>query len=129
MRDREQYSRCRRDSVIRNRELHPGFSTGIFFIMVGLVLLAAFNDVLHLGSFSEYFTWPIILIYIGLLLLLNLRLVGGIIVMAIGSWFLIEKLGIYISPLVHNLFWPGIIIFIGIIFIISSLLRRNRKIF
>lgn len=127
MRDRESYSRCRRDSVMRHRELHPGLSTGFFFIVVGLVLMAAFNDVLHLGSLNAYFNWPMILLYIGLLMLLNLRFVGGIILMALGSWFMVEELGIILPPMVQNVFWPGTIVFIGIIFIISSIFRRNRK--
>jgi hypothetical protein len=127
MRNRELYSRCSRESVMRGRELHPGLSTGIFFIVFGLVLLAAFNDVLHWGSISAYFTWQTILIYIGLLLLFNLRFVGGIIMISLGSWFLIEELNIALPPMVHNIFWPAIVIFLGLIFIISSFFRRNGK--
>jgi hypothetical protein len=110
------------------RELHPGLSTGIFFIVFGLVLLAAFNDVLHWGSIGAYFTWQTILIYIGLLLLLNLRFVGGVIMISLGSWFLIEELNITLPPMVHNIFWPAIVIFLGLIFIISSFFRHNRNV-
>jgi hypothetical protein len=128
MRDRERYSRFRRESLRKGRELNPGLGAGIFFIVFGLVLLAAFNDVMHWGSIGAYFTWQTILIYVGLLLFLNLRFVGGVIVMALGSWFLIEELNIALPPLVHNIFWPAIVILIGLIFIISSFFRRNRKI-
>jgi hypothetical protein len=128
MRNREPYSRCKRESVMRGRELHPGLSTGIFFIVTGVVLLAAFNDVLHWGSIGAYFTWPTILIYIGLLLLFNLKFIGGIIVMALGTWFLLDELDIALPLLVHDIFWPAIIIFLGLIFIISSFLRHNKNI-
>jgi hypothetical protein len=128
MRNSEQYSRCKRESVMRSRELHPGLSTGIFFIFLGLVLLAAFNDVLHWGSIGAYFTWQTILIYIGFLLLFNLRFIGGIIVMALGTWFLLDELDIALPPLIHNTFWPAIVICLGLVFIVSSFFRRNRNI-
>jgi hypothetical protein len=128
MRNRERFSRCNRESVMRGRELHPGLSTGIFFIVLGLVLLAAFNDVMNWGSIGAYFTWQTILIYIGLLLLFNLRFFGGIIVLALGTWFLFEELNITLPPLVHNTFWPAIMICLGLVFIISSFFRGNRKI-
>ena len=128
MRNRERYSKCNRESVMIGRELHPGLSTGIFFIVFGLVLLAAFNDVMHWGSIGAYFTWQTILIYIGLLLLFNLRFVGGIIMIALGSWFLFEELNIALPPMVHNIFWPAIVIFLGLIFIISSFFRHKGKI-
>jgi hypothetical protein len=128
MRDKEQYSRCRRDYVRRHRDLHPGLSTGFFFIVVGLVLLAAFNDVLHFGSINDYFKWQLIMIYVGTLLLLNLKFVGGIIMISLGGWFLLDELGIILPPMVHNVYWPAIIVVIGIVFIISSFFRRNREI-
>ena len=113
---------------MRGRELHPGLSTGIFFIVIGLVLLGAFNDVLHWGSLEAYFRWQAILIYIGVLLLFNLRFVGGIIVIGIGSGFLLDELNIDLPPLVHNIFWPALVICLGLVFIISSFFGRNRNI-
>ena len=128
MKNRDQYSRCKSDSVMSGKELHPGLSTGIFFIVLGLVLLAAFNDVMNWGSIESYFRWQPILIYIGVLLLLNLKFVGGILVTAAGIWFLLEEMDIVLPPLLYNTFWPGLVICIGLVFIISSLFKRNRKI-
>jgi len=60
-------------------------------------------------------------------MLFNLKFTGGIIVSAIGTWFLLEDLDIVLPPLLHNTFWPAIVVFLGLIFIISSFFRRNRK--
>jgi len=52
-------------------------SIGLFFIVLGVALLVATNDLLKLGSVSEYFTWETAMIFVGVLLLLNLRFTGG----------------------------------------------------
>lgn len=127
MRNSEHYPNCKKESRMRGRELPQGLSTGIFFIVLGTVLLTAFNDVFHLGSVNAYFTWQIILVYIGLLMIFNLKFVGGIIVTALGAWFLLDEYFIEIPPLIHNIYWPSIIIFIGLIFILSSFLKRNKE--
>lgn len=54
-------------------EHHPRVSIGLFFIVLGLALLIAINDVFHLGSISSYFTWETAMIFVGVLLLLNLQ--------------------------------------------------------
>lgn len=128
MKNRDHYFRHERYSVMSGKELHPGLSTGIFFIVLGLVLLAAFNDVMNWGSLESYFRWQTILIYIGVLMLLNLKFVGGLLVTAAGTWFLLEEMDIVLPPLLYNTFWPGLIICMGLAFIISSFFKRNRKV-
>jgi hypothetical protein len=59
----------------RDREHHPRVSIGLFFIVLGVALLVATNNLLNLGSVSSYFTWETAMIFIGVLLLLNLHLV------------------------------------------------------
>jgi hypothetical protein len=90
-------------------------------------MLVATNDLLGLGSVREYFTWETLLVFIGVLLLLNLQFTGGLILVAIGSWFFIENRDYVIPELIRTIYWPSLVILIGIAFIISSLFRRNRK--
>ena len=73
---------------LRDREHHPRVSIGLFFIVLGVALLIANTDMLHLGSMSRYFTWETAMIFIGVLLLLNLQFIGGILLIAGGIWFL-----------------------------------------
>ena len=74
----------------RHREHYPQVGIGLFFIVLGLALLVATNDLLHLGSIKEYFTWETAMIFIGILLLLNLQFIPGLLLMAGGAWFLID---------------------------------------
>jgi hypothetical protein len=122
------YYRHRDFSHLRRRELHPRVSTGIFFIVLGIALLIATNDLLGLGSVSSYFTWETAMIFIGVLLLLNLHFVGGVMLIALGVWFLKDHI-LVISPETFNIYyWPAVIGLVGLSFIISSLFKRNRKI-
>jgi hypothetical protein len=112
----------------RNREHHPRVSIGIFFIVLGVALLVATNDLLGLGNISSYFTWETAMIFIGILLLLNLHFVGGLLLIAGGIWFLKDHIFI-ISPETFNTFyWPAVIGLIGLAFILSSIFKKKKDI-
>jgi len=115
-------------SHLQRREHHPRVSTGIFFIVLGLALLIATNDVLNLGSVSSYFTWETAMIFVGVLLVLNLQFTGGFLLIAGGVWFLKDHF-LFISPQTFNTFyWPAVIGVIGLSFILSSIFKRKTKI-
>ena len=109
-------------------EHHPRISVGIFFIVLGLALLVAKNDMLHLGGISEYFTWQTAMIFVGVLLLLNLHFTPGLLLVAGGVWFMLDDFAYGgISELIRKIYWPAVIVLIGISFIISSLFKRYEK--
>jgi hypothetical protein len=110
---------------LREREHHPRVSIGLFFIVLGLALLVATNDLLNLGSTSQYFTWETAMIFIGVLLLLNLNFTGGLLLIAGGVWFLQDRLFIITPEIFRTIFWPSVIVIIGLSFILSSLLKRK----
>ena len=112
----------------RQREHHPQVGIGLFFILLGLALLVATNDLLHLGSVKEYFTWETAMIFVGVLLLLNLQFIPGLLLIAGGTWFMMDDYLDEIPQLIKTLYWPGIIVLLGISFIISSFFRRKKKI-
>ncbi len=107
----------------RNREHHPQVGIGLFFIVLGLTLLVATNDMLHLGSVKEYFTWETAMIFVGVLLLVNLHFIPGLLLMAGGAWFMIDNFYGEIPALIKTVYWPAVIILTGLSFIISSFLR------
>ena len=111
---------------LRNREHHPRVSIGIFFIVLGMALLVATNDLLDLGDVSSYFTWETAMIFIGVLLLLNLQFVGGLGLIAGGIWFLKDHIFI-MSPETFNIYyWPAVIGLIGLAFILSSFFKKKK---
>ncbi|MCX6334817.1 MAG: hypothetical protein NT092_11035 [Bacteroidia bacterium] len=112
----------------RHREHHPQVSIGLFFILLGVALLIATNDWLHLGGIKEYFTWETALVFIGALLLLNLNFIGGLAMISIGGWFWIDDRYGYIPDLMKTIYWPSVIILAGIIFIISHFFKRKKQV-
>src|SRR5512133_2947633 len=109
------------------RDFHPQVGIGIFFIVLGAALLVASNDLLHLGSFRSYFTWQTVLIFIGVVLLFNLKFTGGVLLIAAGTWFLLDDIYIEMPQVVKTIYWPAVIVLIGLSFIMSSLVQRNRN--
>lgn len=105
------------------REHHPRVSIGIFFIVLGVALLIATNDLFHLGSVSDYFTWETAMIFIGVLMLLNLNFTGGVLLIAGGIWFLKDHINILPPEAFKTFYWPAVIGLIGLSFILSSLFR------
>ena len=104
-------------------EHHPQMGIGLFFILLGVALLVATNDLLHLGGISNYFTWETALIFIGLLLLLNLQFTGGLLMIAGGIWFLLDEIFIVTPEIVKTIYWPAVIVLIGLSFILSSVFK------
>lgn len=108
------------------KELHPRVSMGIFFIILGIALLIAVNDVLNLGSVGSYFNWKTAMLFIGLLLFLNLEFIGGMLLMAAGVWFMRAQLFPLSLEAFDKFFWPAVIGCIGIGFILGVLFNRKQ---
>jgi hypothetical protein len=66
------------------------------------------------------------MIFIGVLLLVNLQFTGGLLLIAGGAWFLMEHYYEVMPDAIKTFFWPGVIVVLGISFIISSFFKRNR---
>jgi hypothetical protein len=108
-------------------EHHPRLGIGLFFILLGVALLVATNDLFNLGSISNYFTWETALIFIGLLLILNLHITGGLLMIAGGTWFLLDDIFVVTPDIVKIVYWPSVLILIGMSFIISSVFKLKTK--
>lgn len=115
----------RNNNIRRKRENHPQISFGLFFIVLGLALLIATNDMLDMGSVREYFTWETVLIFIGVLLLLNLQFTPGLLLSAAGVWFFMDNYYGDIPEIIRTVYWPGVIILLGVSYIISSFFRKK----
>jgi len=113
----------RDDHRLSGRESH-NLTNNRVIIGVILVLAGLFLAIRNTGFFPDFidhviFSWPMLLVIIGLVMTLgSTEKTGGIIVMAVGGFFMI--------PLVfretfhmYNMFWPSIFIIIGVIFIVT----------
>lgn len=111
----------------------PGFKTlltGIMIVVFGLLYMLRNMGAIDANTWHIIFSWPMLLIALGLLNLADQKYSWGFILLAVGSLFLADR--VYNLP--YNLFtffWPVIIIVIGISLIFSnsfkSLTLRRRK--
>ena len=85
---------------------------GIFIVVIGIVLLL---DNLLLIPYQLYFlrSWQMLLIAIGVFNFLSGKKIPAIILVSVGTFFLLEEYG----PYDLRDFWPVIIILIGVAFI------------
>jgi predicted membrane protein len=132
-RDREMDSGRDTDSS-RNRDLDsdrpigrgPGrIWAGLFVVAIGAVLLL---DQMGFPLPDWLFTWPVLLIVIGLFAGLRRCFRGGggwMILILIGAFFLMQEN--FPSLPIHRFLWPGILIFIGLVIIISPRRRWRMR--
>lgn len=93
---------------------------GVILVLVGLFLVMR-----NTGIFPDFidhviFSWPMLLVTIGLIITIGSSggKTSGIIVMAIGGFFLIPQ--IFRETFEVNMFWPSVFIIIGAIFIFTK---------
>ena len=93
---------------------------GVVLVLAGLALV-----IRNTGFFPDFidhviFSWPMLLVTIGLVMTLGSgEKTGGIIVMAVGGFFMIPLIFRETFHM-YNMFWPSIFIIIGIIFIVTK---------
>jgi predicted membrane protein len=94
---------------------------GVILVIVGLFLVIRNTNFLPSYIDNIIFSWPMLLVTIGLVITVGSSgaKTSGIIVMAVGAFFLIPH--IFNETFhVYNLFWPSIFIIIGVIFIFTK---------
>ena len=67
------------------------------------------------------------MIFIGILLLVNLHFTGGVLLIAAGTWFLLDQVFYDVPHYIRTLYWPGVVILLGLSFIVSSLFKKRPK--
>jgi predicted membrane protein len=127
---REESQRSRAERRERRNERHH-LSNNRPLVGVVLVLAGLFLVIRNTGFFPEFidnviFSWPMLLVAVGLVMTLGAsEKTGGIIVMAVGGFFMIPLIFRETFHM-YNMFWPSIFIIVGVIFIISRRGNWNR---
>jgi len=93
---------------------------GIVLMFLGLFLIADLADIVPWRMRDFLFTWQALLIFLGLIFLSNKENKGtGLILIVIGSFFLLPKF-IDLPYYWRSLFWPTILILLGLVVIFGS---------
>lgn len=112
---------------MKTREHNPARAIGVFLIVFGLMMAAVIFDVLNLGDRDEYFKWQLLLIFIGLISLFSRNVVGGIIMISVGLYFLLPEINWDLPYLFEEAYWPAAIIIVGVVLVISGIIKGSRK--
>jgi len=93
---------------------------GLLLLIAGSLLLAFNFELLPIEYKSIVFSWPMLLIAIGIINIFSKEgyMMGGIL-LVIGSYFLIQK-GLPENSNIISLYWPVILIFVGIVIIVRK---------
>lgn len=107
------------------------YALGAVVILAGLILLGLNFNVIPYSWRSIVFSWQMLLIAIGVISLFGKdSYIPGIILMLIGGIFIIPRFGV-LPFSVHNLFWPALLIALGIIVLFKGFkphrFHRNRE--
>lgn len=114
-----------KDRYYKREHHHHHLSNNRAIIGVVLVLVGLFLVMRNTGVFPDFidniiFSWPMLLVTIGLVITIGSSgsKTSGVIVMAVGAFFLIPQ--IFRETFNVNMFWPSVFIIIGVIFIFSK---------
>ena len=117
----------RQDRDERHQLRHEGHYLHNNRAIIGVILVLAglFLVMRNTGFFPDFidhviFSWPMLLVTIGLVITLGSSgsKTSGIIVMAVGAFFLLPQ--IFRQTFNVDMFWPSIFIIIGVIFIFTK---------
>jgi len=100
---------------------------GIVLMFLGLFLIADMADIIPWRLRDFIFTWQALLIFLGLIFLSNKENKGtGIILIVIGSFFLFPRV-IHVPDYWRSLFWPTMLIILGLVVIFGTGRRGGRS--
>ena len=91
---------------------------GIIFVAVGALLILQNFDILSYDLSHVLISWPMLLIVIGLYNLNRKAGSAGIIMIGIGTFFLLPRIFDFQEGFYHN-FWPIILVAVGLVFILQ----------
>lgn len=100
------------------------FALGVLVIFAGLILLLANMNILSYEARHAFFSWPMMLIGIGVISLFgSSNRTPGYILIVIGTVFMIPRIFNVDFNIMH-VFWPAILIAIGILILLKRMPRR-----
>ncbi len=111
--------------TMHNSNYHKrnNYFTGLFFVVVGVVLLINKLNIIPDFLSNIIFTWQALLIFIGIISIAKQNYTFGGMMIVIGGFFLIPEIIPFAFKFTY-LFWPVLLIFAGIFII----LKRNNRV-
>ena len=100
---------------------------GIIFLIIGLILLGRNLDFIPYHISHIIFSWPNLLIVIGVILIVTKKKsIGGWLMLGMGGMFLWDRLYPF-SPADWKIAWPAVFIFVGMALVVSYLNKPQKQ--
>lgn len=100
---------------------------GIIFLVIGLILLGRNFDFIPYHISHIIFSWPSLLIVIGVLMItMKKKSIGGLFMIGMGTIFLWDRLYPF-SPMDWKIAWPAVFIFVGLALVIGYINKPSRS--
>jgi len=129
-------SNCADDSrEIKNSRVFGGFHHGVIFALIGIAagaLLLGFNTGFLNPVWKDYFfSWYMLIAVLGVICIFRRHIVTGIIMVAAGKFFLIDKAaalfpGDVIFEKFISTYWPVLLIVVCVLILLAIVLRPLR---
>jgi predicted membrane protein len=99
---------------------------GLILVLVGVVVIVANFNLFPFGLRPVLFSWPALLILLGLFFLLSREAkTAGWILILVGGLFMIPRVWHEVPWGFHELFWPALLVGLGAILIARGVSRRR----
>ncbi|HKA35463.1 MAG TPA: DUF5668 domain-containing protein [Thermoanaerobaculia bacterium] len=98
---------------------------GLLLLLLGTLFVLQNLGYVRAGRLGDY--WPLLLVWVGLARMLTHRrhFASGLVIFLLGVFFQLERLDVIWIPM--RLFWPFLLIAIGLGLILDSLMGRRSR--
>ncbi|KAA6310920.1 hypothetical protein EZS27_037862, partial [termite gut metagenome] len=105
---------------------HHVFFPGIILIVIGFLFFGRNVGWIDPSLFKVLFSWQMLLIVVGLCSFLYRHFIGGLALIALGTYFILPRLNVCWAWDAQN-YWPLLIILIGIIILFKKPHKKRDK--
>ena len=104
-----------------------GIMAAVVLIVVGLIFLGRNLGYVETYLFRILISWQMLLIVMGLWSIIKRQYSGGLILLAVGAFFLIPRIVGWVDGGWIRTYWPILLIAIGVILIVRKILPQGTK--
>ncbi|MDR3651868.1 MAG: DUF5668 domain-containing protein [Paludibacter sp.] len=106
------------------RSSYPkGLGLGLVLMFIGIVYLGSNFGLIPFPLKDIIISWQMLLIFIGVVNLFRRRLISGVVLIFVGSFFILPKVFPFLDHNFQQNFWPLILIAVGVVIILQRVIH------
>jgi len=100
-----------------------GLGFGLVLMLIGVLFLANNFNLISFPLTRVIFSWQMLLIFIGLVNLFKRKIISGVILIFVGSFFIIPKVFPFVDGQFIHIYWPLLLIGAGIVILLQRIIK------